>query len=660
MPDQELTSIYHFEVDQGAAERKLEKIEGLLLDNKKAQQELSAAYKKGVISQEEYVKENIRLQQNIKKEQDQKKVLIRTIETESNSRNSLKQRVSSLTKEYDNLNLKTAEGAKRADALQKELAQLNTQLTKGDQAAGLFKNQIGNYPKTFADAAKSINVAGVSVGDVGTKLAAFANPATAAIGIVSALGAAYARSTTGAKDLEFVQNQLSAAVTLTTNKFAGLITSAEDGEGALTKLFNATLAYASQTGTGGILSLFGIDLNEIAQESKSIALLTEKLQDLGRLESEIRTNASQRLEENQDLLEQIADEQVSINDKVQAANIIEQNLLINKKNILDVLNLQLNAIDKQLEADKENETLLDAHIAKRREIQAETTAQEKALTRINKQQQDLNDKLQLELEIRRLDAREATAPTNTLAQTAGDNIDVSGGGATRSGAISDPIIAASKARQDQYIAELKTVGQTEAEKRAELQRTLDFEKSVNQAKLTSAKIIFSALSQLAAEGSAEQRALALVSIAINTAEAIAGAVAASQDIPYPGNLVAMATSIATVLANIAQATQIINGFAEGGYTGDGGKYEPKGVVHGGEFVIPKETVSQYGKAHFNQYLPKYADGGFVANQGTAPVNQQLIVANALKNLPPTFVSWTEGRAVGKRVEFRENAATLKS
>jgi lambda family phage tail tape measure protein len=29
-------------------------------------------------------------------------------------------------------------------------------------------------------------------------------------------------------------------------------------------------------------------------------------------------------------------------------------------------------------------------------------------------------------------------------------------------------------------------------------------------------------------------------------------------------------------------------FDVGGYTGDGGKYEPKGVVHGGEFVSPKK------------------------------------------------------------------------
>lgn len=38
--------------------------------------------------------------------------------------------------------------------------------------------------------------------------------------------------------------------------------------------------------------------------------------------------------------------------------------------------------------------------------------------------------------------------------------------------------------------------------------------------------------------------------------------------------------------------QLKNGFASGGYTGRGGKYEPAGVVHRGEYVIPKSMVNQ--------------------------------------------------------------------
>lgn len=39
---------------------------------------------------------------------------------------------------------------------------------------------------------------------------------------------------------------------------------------------------------------------------------------------------------------------------------------------------------------------------------------------------------------------------------------------------------------------------------------------------------------------------------------------------------------------------LVPGFDSGGYTGDGGKYQPKGVVHGGEFVFTKEATSALG------------------------------------------------------------------
>ncbi|HDS0930173.1 TPA: phage tail tape measure protein [Pseudomonas putida] len=56
-----------------------------------------------------------------------------------------------------------------------------------------------------------------------------------------------------------------------------------------------------------------------------------------------------------------------------------------------------------------------------------------------------------------------------------------------------------------------------------------------------------------------------------------------------------------------------SGFSTGGYTGDGGKFEPMGVVHGGEYVIRKEVVSQPGARDYLDRLNAkgYASGGFV-------------------------------------------------
>ncbi len=64
------------------------------------------------------------------------------------------------------------------------------------------------------------------------------------------------------------------------------------------------------------------------------------------------------------------------------------------------------------------------------------------------------------------------------------------------------------------------------------------------------------------------------------------------------------------------------GFASGGavgYTGDGGKYEPKGVVHGGEFVFTKEATKSIGIDTLYAVMRNaqgYASGGYV---GTAPM-----------------------------------------
>lgn len=60
-------------------------------------------------------------------------------------------------------------------------------------------------------------------------------------------------------------------------------------------------------------------------------------------------------------------------------------------------------------------------------------------------------------------------------------------------------------------------------------------------------------------------------------------------------------------------------FDTGGYTGDGGKYQPKGVVHGGEFVFTKEATSALGVGNLYSLMRSaqgYANGGYV---GHAPM-----------------------------------------
>ncbi|MBR1362914.1 hypothetical protein [Bradyrhizobium ottawaense] len=60
-------------------------------------------------------------------------------------------------------------------------------------------------------------------------------------------------------------------------------------------------------------------------------------------------------------------------------------------------------------------------------------------------------------------------------------------------------------------------------------------------------------------------------------------------------------------------------FANGGYTGNGGKFQPAGIVHKGEYVMDAVTVRRVGVANLDS-LRGYADGGLVGSMARAAGN----------------------------------------
>ncbi|MGY6072898.1 tail protein [Actinobacillus pleuropneumoniae] len=111
-------------------------------------------------------------------------------------------------------------------------------------------------------------------------------------------------------------------------------------------------------------------------------------------------------------------------------------------------------------------------------------------------------------------------------------------------------------------------------------------------------------------------------------------------------------------------------FAVGGYTGDGGKYTPAGIVHRGEYVLTKEATSRLGVDYLN-YLNYgtrrgFANGGGVAvprvpklNYGNnltgATHNQVSITVNVESDSATNSeVSSTadEAKALGKLIESK--------
>lgn len=107
-------------------------------------------------------------------------------------------------------------------------------------------------------------------------------------------------------------------------------------------------------------------------------------------------------------------------------------------------------------------------------------------------------------------------------------------------------------------------------------------------------------------------------------------------------------------------------FDTGGYTGDGGKYEPAGVVHRGEFVMTKEATKRIGVDNLYSMMRGYADGGLVGSnkapmyglssgeQGAGITVNSTVVMNS--DGSPRMANESAGGGMGKLVQGIVNQA----
>ncbi|MGV3773631.1 MAG: hypothetical protein ACO1QB_12065 [Verrucomicrobiales bacterium] len=120
------------------------------------------------------------------------------------------------------------------------------------------------------------------------------------------------------------------------------------------------------------------------------------------------------------------------------------------------------------------------------------------------------------------------------------------------------------------------------------------------------------------EGTAAYRGLATAWAVMDTARAALSAYTSTVGIPVVGPVLAPAAAGVAVAFGAAQIAKINGAFDQGGYTGNGGRLEPAGIVHRGEVVLPQPVVQRYGIGHFAQYfqggkMPGYAGGGVVGS-----------------------------------------------
>lgn len=224
---------------------------------------------------------------------------------------------------------------------------------------------------------------------------------------------------------------------------------------------------------------------------------------------------------------------------------------------------------------------------------------------------------------------------------------------------------------EQYYAQVKQIEEADLQRKTELElKKLELNKQViaSQFELADAITSLTAESEVAQKASfVFQKAVALAEVAINLQKElslIASNPGLNADPTQTAKIIAISAAIARgikIIASIKNAQ-----FAEGGFTGEGHKYEVAGIVHKGEYVVPKWQVESKKYAPLISLLEigrlkGYATGGLVGNGSIVTSGQEEILriqAEVLKNMPPPVVDVREVVTVSERVKAIENLSSF--
>jgi predicted nucleic acid-binding Zn-ribbon protein len=652
--------ILEFKVDQSELLKEAGNTKKAIIGLQDETRELNKQFKDGKITLDEYAKESVRLENQIKKEKATLNDLNKSLNTVSGSLDAQRRKLAELTKERNSLNKTTVEGIKRFDQLNKEIKELNETIGKHEQAGGDFRRNVGNYTESIKQAAGELNVMGHNVGDVTTSLSNFVNPATASIALVGALGTLYAKSTIGAKDMAFAQNQLNFALNLTGNNIARLISSGENGEGLLTKLLNLSLKFS------GIGLLDALGITNIQGDSKTLALIQEQLSDLAGTELDVRNKINERLEDNQQLLTEMGSEQEDYNKKLDLSNEIITNIRRNEEELRQVLQEELKLQEQQIAIDKDNSDFQNQARKTRNEISKLEKDSERQVQTIVRMQDDINKKLVEEARLRGFINKQG-GRSRTSATVSSQTPDLIN---------EQQVVADAQVRlangMEQRITRFKNQ-QSKKRREDDDQEAINF-REAQQMKLRAASEVAGALAQVFQDGSELQKVFALASIATDTAEAIAALTAASEQNPANGftfgaaGIVQYAAGIARILGNIAAAKNVLSQAAGGGnFVTKGPSLLLVGDNPGGVERVTVEPLSGKGKTRVAQNsnliamagggtLTAYSDGNYLANTGTRETNQAIMMANMMKRMPRPIVQVVDIKRGLKNVDIKTTSA----
>lgn len=168
---------------------------------------------------------------------------------------------------------------------------------------------------------------------------------------------------------------------------------------------------------------------------------------------------------------------------------------------------------------------------------------------------------------------------------------------------------------------------------------------------TTQSMMDSGLSILA-DGFGQQSGIYKAAFAASKAYAIAqsmvainAGIAQAANMPFPSNLIAMA-SVAAQTASIVSNIKAVadTGFASGGYTGPGGKYQPAGIVHKGEYVFDQASTNRIGVTQLEALRngqpldATLGRSGFGTGVQNVSSSQQTTVIKPTVTVPPVTIN----------------------
>lgn len=174
-----------------------------------------------------------------------------------------------------------------------------------------------------------------------------------------------------------------------------------------------------------------------------------------------------------------------------------------------------------------------------------------------------------------------------------------------------------------------------------------------------------AMEELGGDFARVAKVLALAQIAIDTGKALAAGIAQAQSVPFPANIAAVATTVATILANIAAAKKAVQSakFATGGLVtgaGSGTSDSIQARLSNGESVMTARATEMF--APLLSTLNQIGGGIPITMIGhSTSVGEDMLASAVAKGMimaPTPVVSVEEINRVQKRVNILEQLGSI--